>query len=63
MRSFSLNLEISLLVRGTEFVDQMRAVEERYRAVSHELTMQEWSKQPLRSTVLDGLARLTSALQ
>ena len=63
MRSFSLNLEISLLARGKEFVDQMRAVEESYRALSRELTMVEWSKQPLRSTVLDGLARLTSALQ
>ncbi len=63
MRSFSLNLEISLLVRGKEFVDEMRAVEQRYRSVSRQLSMEEWSKQPLRSTVLDGLARLTSALQ
>ena len=63
MRSFSLNLEISLLVRGKEFVDEMRAVEQRYRSVSRQLSMEEWRKQPLRSTVLDGLARLTSALQ
>lgn len=63
MRSFSLNKEISLLVRGRSFVDQMRAVEERYRADSRELTLDEWSKQPLRSTILDNLARLTSALQ
>ena len=63
MRSFSLNLEISLLVRGKEFVRQMREVEQQYRAVSRQLTREEWDKQPLRSTVLDGLARLTSALQ
>lgn len=63
MRSFSLNLEVSLLVRGKGFVDQMREVEQRYRDLSRKLTAEEWSKQPLRSTVLDGLARLTSALQ
>jgi cardiolipin synthase len=63
MRSFGLNMEISLLVRGSEFADQMRSVEDRYRSLSRELTLEEWKQQPLRSTVLDNLARLTSALQ
>lgn len=63
MRSFGLNLEISLLVRGEDFVSQLRSVEDEYRALSRELTLEEWEKQPLRSTVLDNLARLTSALQ
>ncbi|MGM1017138.1 MAG: cardiolipin synthase [Actinomycetota bacterium] len=63
MRSFGLNLEISMLVRGAEFVAEMREVEGEYRELSRELTLEEWEKQPLRSTVLDNLARLTSALQ
>ena len=63
MRSFGLNMEISLFVRGEEFVREMRGVEDRYRSLSRELTLEEWEKQPLRSTVLDNLARLTSALQ
>ncbi|MFF2488923.1 cardiolipin synthase [Microbacterium sp. NPDC058062] len=63
MRSFGLNMEISMLVRGEEFVRQMRIVEDMYRSLSRELTLEEWEKQPLRSTVLDNLARLTSALQ
>ena len=63
MRSFSLNLEITMMVRGKSFVAQMRDVEDSYRASSRELTMQEWRKQPFFSTVLDGLARLSSALQ
>jgi cardiolipin synthase A/B len=63
MRSFGLNLEVSLLVRDAGFVQEMRAVEDQYRELSRELTSEEWSKQPLRSTVLDNLARLTSALQ
>ncbi len=63
MRSFGLNMEVSMLVRGESFVSQMRLVEDYYRSASKELTLDEWMRQPLRSTVLDGLARLTSALQ
>ncbi|WP_127473851.1 cardiolipin synthase [Microbacterium sulfonylureivorans] len=63
MRSFGLNMEISMLVRGEEFIREMRAIEDGYRDLSRELTLDEWEKQPLRSTVLDNLARLTSALQ
>ncbi|WP_171024327.1 cardiolipin synthase [Microbacterium sp. 5K110] len=63
MRSFGLNLEISMLVRGEEFVRDMRRVEDVYRTLSRELTVEEWRRQPLRSTILDNLARLTSALQ
>ncbi|GAA2247751.1 cardiolipin synthase [Herbiconiux moechotypicola] len=63
MRSFSLNMEVSLMVRGRSFVREMRAIEDGYRAVSRELTLDEWHKQPLRSTILDNLARLTSAIQ
>lgn len=63
MRSFQLNMEVSLMVRSPAFVQQLRAVEDGYRRDSRELTLEEWLKQPLRSTVLDNLARLTSALQ
>ena len=63
MRSFGLNMEISMLVRGEGFVREMRLVEQQYRDLSRELTLDEWEQQPLRSTVLDNLARLTSALQ
>jgi cardiolipin synthase len=63
MRSFGLNMEISMLVRGGEFVEELRSVEDKYRSLSRELTLEEWMQQPLRSTVLDNLARLTSALQ
>ncbi|MGN6199218.1 cardiolipin synthase [Humibacter sp.] len=63
MRSFMLNAEISLMVRGKTFVAEMREVEQGYRDASKQLTLDEWMKQPLRSTMLDNLARLTSALQ
>ncbi|QAV71039.1 cardiolipin synthase [Salinibacterium sp. UTAS2018] len=63
MRSFSLNLEISVMVRGAEFIADMRELESEYRAVSRELTLEEWMKRPRRSKVLDNLARLTAAVQ
>ena len=49
MRSFGLNMEISMLVRGEEFVSEVRAVEDEYRRLSRELTLEEWEQQPLRS--------------
>jgi cardiolipin synthase len=63
MRSFSLNMEVSLMVRGKSFVADLRGIEDGYRADSRELTLKEWQVQPLRSTALDNLARLTSAVQ
>lgn len=62
IRSFSLNAEISLLVRGTSFVTAMRRVEQDYRDAGRELTLDQWRREPARATFLDGLARLTSAL-
>jgi cardiolipin synthase len=62
IRSFSLNAESSLLVRGRSFVAGMREVEQKYRDIGRELTLEEWRKEPAKATFFDGLARLTSAL-
>jgi cardiolipin synthase len=56
-------MEVSLMVRGRSFVRNLRAMEDENRLNSRELTLEEWRKQPLRSTILDNLARLTSAVQ
>ena len=63
IRSFQLNCEISLMVRGKHFVEELREVEQSYREHSRQLTKEEWAQQPMRSTIADNLARLTSALQ
>nr|WP_155841134.1 cardiolipin synthase [Agromyces luteolus] len=63
IRSFALNFEVTLLVRGASFVSDMRAVEARYRELGRELTLEEWNREPASATFLDGIARLTSALQ
>ncbi|MEP6478226.1 MAG: cardiolipin synthase [Rhodoglobus sp.] len=63
MRSFSLNLEISVMVRGASFVDQLREVQETYRELSRELTLEEWVNRRWYSKVFDNVARLTAAVQ
>lgn len=63
MRSFGLNLEIVMMVSGRSYTTAMRAVEDRYREISRELTLEEHLDQSLATRVLDNLARLTSALQ
>ncbi len=63
IRSFALDLEVSLLVRGKSFVDDMRVVEQKYRDAGRELTLAEWEREPKMALFLDGIARLTSAVQ
>lgn len=63
MRSFSLDLEISVMVRGDGFLNELRAIEDANRARSRELTLDEWLARPFRIRVLDNLARLTAAVQ
>jgi cardiolipin synthase len=63
MRSFSLNLEISVMVRGHSFVRELRTLEESYRQNSIELHLDEWLARPFLAKALDNVARLTSAVQ
>ena len=63
MRSFTLDLEISVMVRGEEFLTELRAVEDAYREVSRELTLEEWEKRSFWAQTGDNLARLTAGLQ
>lgn len=63
IRSFQLDLELMLMVCGRSFVDELRAVEDGYRAVSHELTRAEWAERSRGHRFVDNLTRLTSAVQ
>ncbi len=63
IRSFSLNMEVSLLVHGEEFVSRLRQVEDAYRDASDRLALEEWLARPLVGKVNDSLARLTASLQ
>ena len=63
MRSFTLDLEISVMVRGRSFLQSLRQIEDAYRADSRELTLEEWQKRSSFTATLDNVARLTAAVQ
>jgi cardiolipin synthase len=63
MRSFALNYEISVMLLGPEIVARVREVEDTYRSLSRELTLQEWQGRSPGSRYVDNLMRLTAALQ
>jgi cardiolipin synthase len=63
IRSFQLDLEVMLMVCGRSFVDQVKAVEDRYRSLSRELLAKDWARRGFARSVVDNLMRLTSAVQ
>lgn len=63
MRSFSLNLEVSVMLLGEDIVKRIRSVENTYRDISHELVLADWTKRPMRIKYVDNVARLTATLQ
>jgi len=62
IRSFSLHMELMVLVHGKNFVDEMRKVEDDYRATSKLVTLDQWLQRPRKQRYFDNLMRLTSAL-
>lgn len=63
IRSFSLNMEVSVMIQGRDFVRSVRRVEDGYRARSRELVLDDWTGRPVSEKIRDNLARLTSSLQ
>ncbi|WP_396334221.1 cardiolipin synthase [Arthrobacter sp. lap29] len=63
MRSFSLNLEVTVMMIDRAVVEQMHAVEDHYRSMSRELHLEEWLTRPILARYVDNVARLTATLQ
>ncbi|HEX5807995.1 MAG TPA: cardiolipin synthase, partial [Anaerolineales bacterium] len=63
IRSFELNLEISLVCYNTQVVADLRKLEEGYLRRSRQLSLDAWHARPLHTKLLNNLARLTSVLQ
>ena len=63
MRSFSLNLEVSVMVRGASIIRRLREVEQSYRDNSTELTLERWMNRPAHMRAFDDLARVTATVQ
>jgi len=63
MRSFSLNLEVSVLIAGTGVALELEGFFEEYKANSNQLTMEQWKKRKPHQRFIEGLARLTATVQ
>jgi len=63
MRSFSLNLEVSVLMASPHVVGELDALFVDYWANSTELTLSTWRKRPWYARFIEGLARLTATVQ
>ena len=63
IRSFNLDFEVSMMCTGPSFVAEMRKVEDMYRSLSRELTLEDWKKRSLSQRWFDNVMRLTSAVQ
>jgi cardiolipin synthase len=63
MRSFQLDLEVTLICYDKGVVTDMQAVFADYLSHSAPLRLNEWETRPTRTKFFDNLARLTSSLQ
>ncbi len=62
MRSFELNLEVTLICYDPCVVADLRRVEADYAARSLEVTLDEWRRRPLHKRLFENLTRLMSPL-
>jgi cardiolipin synthase len=63
MRSFSLNLEVSVLFASPLVVDKLSDIYESYKENSIALTLDTWRSRSLTQRFIEGLARLTATVQ
>jgi cardiolipin synthase A/B len=63
MRSFQLNMEVTLIVYDRDTVSQLRQIEEEYLARSDLLHLREWQARSPLKRLAENIARLTAALQ
>lgn len=63
MRSFALNYEVVMMMTGPEVVARLAEVQDTYRSLSAELTLEEWQRRSRGQRYLDNVMRLTATLQ
>jgi cardiolipin synthase A/B len=63
MRSFTLNLELTLLFIGNPATATLTAFGDDYIASSTELTLELWNQRSRKERIKEGLARLTATVQ
>jgi cardiolipin synthase len=62
IRSFRLNAEISLLIYDADVAGRLRALQDRYFARAHLLTLEEWRARPRLARVTQNIARLVDSV-
>jgi cardiolipin synthase len=60
MRSFQLNLEVTMVVYDRKVVAALHAIEDGYLARSHELTAEEWAQRSFSEKFVQNATRLMS---
>ncbi len=63
MRSFTLNMEVTLLAYDPAIVRQLHQIENQYLARTDRVEPEAWARRKRLARLLDNLARLTSAVQ
>jgi cardiolipin synthase len=63
IRSFQLNMEVTLIVYDRDAVTQLRQIEAGYLERSRLLTLEEWQQRSLLRRLAENICRLSSALQ
>ncbi len=63
MRSFALNYEVVMMMTGAEVVQRLARVQDTYRELSTELTLDVWRQRTRGQRYVDNLMRLTATLQ
>ena len=63
MRSFALNYEVVMMMTGREIVGRLEQVQETYRSLSTELTLDAWLGRSRGQRYVDNLMRLTATIQ
>jgi cardiolipin synthase A/B len=63
MRSFALNYEVVMMMTGPEIVARLEQVQDAYRSLSTELTLDAWRERSRGQRYVDNLMRLTATLQ
>jgi cardiolipin synthase A/B len=63
MRSFHLNMEVTLICYDSRVVADLRTIEENYIRKSKQIHLEEWKARSVKNILFENVARLTSALQ
>ncbi len=63
MRSFQLNLEVTLICYDAMVVADLRQIEANYIRKSKQVKLEEWKARSARKILLENISRLTAALQ